>query len=111
MRTHLLTTAAAAALLAAVPAYAQDATWSQTPSSGNFNTAANWNPPTVPTGTAFFGASNVTSCRSRPIQRLADLRSTPERRHTPLQCRVLFRSPSAARASAAATSPSSIMDS
>src|SRR5215831_18979220 len=61
MRAYLLATTAAAALLAAMPAYAQDATWSQTPSSGNFNTAANWTPPTVPTGTAFFGASNITS--------------------------------------------------
>src|SRR5262245_7924413 len=61
MRAYLLATTAAAALLAAMPACAQDATWSQTPSSGNFNTAGNWNPPTVPTGTAFFGASNVTS--------------------------------------------------
>src|SRR5262245_2651947 len=63
MRTYLLTTAAAVAvaLLAAMPAYAQDATWSQTPGSGNFNTAANWTPATVPTGTAFFGASTTTS--------------------------------------------------
>src|SRR5262245_54602553 len=60
MRRYLLTTAAAAALLAAMPAYAQDATWSQTPSSSDFNTAANWTPSTVPTGTAFFGASTIT---------------------------------------------------
>jgi len=57
----LLTTAAAAALLAAIPAHAQDATWSTAPGSSDFNTAANWTPPTVPTGTAFFGASNITS--------------------------------------------------
>src|SRR5215813_11475361 len=61
MRAYLLATTAAAALLAAMPAYAQDATWSQTPSSGDFNTAANWNTATVPTGTASFGRSNVTS--------------------------------------------------
>jgi hypothetical protein len=61
MRAHLLTTTAAVALLAALPARAQDATWLVNPGSGNFNTAANWMPPTVPTGTAFFGASNTTS--------------------------------------------------
>jgi autotransporter-associated beta strand protein len=61
MRAHLLTTTAAAALLAALPARAQDATWSTAPGSSNFNTAANWTPATVPTGTAFFGASNTTS--------------------------------------------------
>ena len=61
MRAHLLTTTAAVALLAALPARAQDATWSTAPGSSNFNTAANWTPATVPTGTAFFGASNTTS--------------------------------------------------
>src|SRR5262245_16274289 len=61
MRTHLLTTTAAVALLAAMPARAQDATWSTTPGSGDFNTAANWTPATVPTGTAFFGPSTITS--------------------------------------------------
>jgi autotransporter-associated beta strand protein len=59
MRAHLLTTTAAVALLAAVPARAQDATWLLNPSSGDFNTAANWNPATVPTRTAFFGATNT----------------------------------------------------
>jgi len=57
----LLTTTAAVALLAALPARAQDATWSTAPGSSNFNTAANWTPATVPTGTAFFGASTTTS--------------------------------------------------
>src|SRR5262249_56588953 len=33
----------------------------EAPRSGNCNPADNWNPPTVPTGTAFCGASNVTS--------------------------------------------------
>jgi autotransporter-associated beta strand protein len=67
MRAYLLMTTAAVALLAAMPAYAQDATWSQTPSSGDFNTAANWTPATVPTGTAFFGASNTTSITFQPF--------------------------------------------
>src|SRR6266446_8870223 len=58
MRTHLLATVAAVALLAALPAHAQDATWLLNPGSGNFNTAANWTPATVPTGTAFFGPSS-----------------------------------------------------
>jgi len=67
MRAHLLTTTAAVALLAALPARAQDATWLVNPGSGNFNTAANWTPPTVPTGTAFFGASNTTSITFQPF--------------------------------------------
>jgi hypothetical protein len=61
MRTHLLATTAVVALLAATSAHAQDATWLQNPSSGNFNTAGNWTPATVPTGTAFFGQSNTTA--------------------------------------------------
>src|SRR5215472_15763506 len=61
MRAHLLTTTAAVALLAAIPAHAQDATWSTAPGSSDFNTAANWTPATVPTGTAFFGTSTTTS--------------------------------------------------
>jgi autotransporter-associated beta strand protein len=67
MRTHLLSTVAAAALLAATSAHAQDATWNATPSSGDFNTAANWTPPTVPTNTAIFGASNTTSILFQPF--------------------------------------------
>src|SRR5438876_12131007 len=61
MRAHLLTTTAAVALLAAMPARAQDATWSTTPGSSDFNTAGNWTPATVPTGTAMFGASTLTA--------------------------------------------------
>ena len=41
----------------ALPAWAQDATWNLN-GTGDFNTAANWTPATVPTGTAFFGVSN-----------------------------------------------------
>jgi autotransporter-associated beta strand protein len=59
MRAYLLVTTATIALLAAMPARAQDATWSTTPGSGDYNTAANWTPATVPTGTAFFGATSV----------------------------------------------------
>src|SRR6266481_6941917 len=67
MRAHLLTTTAAVALLAATSAHAQNATWSTTPGSSDFNTAANWSPPTVPTGTAFFGASNIASITFQPF--------------------------------------------
>ncbi len=60
--TRLLITALLAGVsLSAIAAHAQDATWLQNPSSGDFNTASNWNPPTVPTGTAFFGNSHTTS--------------------------------------------------
>ncbi|MET3912647.1 autotransporter-associated beta strand protein [Bradyrhizobium sp. S3.3.6] len=57
---------AAAALLAgmclaASNARAQDATWLSNPGSGSFNTAANWTPAAVPTGTAFFGATSTPS--------------------------------------------------
>src|SRR5262249_283290 len=60
MRAHWLPTAAAAALVGAMPAHAQDAPWSPAPVNSDFNTAANWTPATVPTGTAFFGASTIT---------------------------------------------------
>ena len=61
MRAHFLTTTAAVALLAATSAHSQDATWLPAPAAGDFNTAANWTPATVPTGTASFGASNITN--------------------------------------------------
>jgi hypothetical protein len=38
-----------------------DATWKKHPGSGDFDMAANWNPATVPDGTAFFGVSSKTS--------------------------------------------------
>jgi outer membrane autotransporter protein len=40
---------------------AQDATWGANPTSGDWNTAANWSPGTVPTGTATFGSSSQTT--------------------------------------------------
>src|SRR5579864_648976 len=52
---------AAAMVAASSPAAAQDATWLASPSSGDFNTGANWSTATVPTGTAFFGTSSTTS--------------------------------------------------
>ena len=60
VRAHLVATTAVAALLAATSAHAQDASWQRFPGSGDFNTAGNWNPATVPTGTAFFGNSSIT---------------------------------------------------
>jgi hypothetical protein len=42
------------ACLGTVAAHAQSATWLLSPGSGNWNTAANWVPATVPTGTATF---------------------------------------------------------
>src|SRR4051812_12111915 len=46
--------------LSAVAAHAQNATWNVN-GTGDFNTATNWTPATVPTGTAFFGPSNQTN--------------------------------------------------
>ena len=43
--------------------FAGSATWQANPTSGDWNTAANWTPPTVPNGqsdTATFAASNTT---------------------------------------------------
>ncbi len=59
----LLATTALVAVTAFAPgaARAQDATWLSSPTSGNFNDAANWNPATVPIRTAFFGTSNTTA--------------------------------------------------
>ena len=59
VRAHLVATTAVAALLAATSAHAQDATWQINPGSGDFNTAGNWRPATVPTGTASFGISTI----------------------------------------------------
>jgi len=42
-------------------AYATDATWNLNPTSSDWNTAANWTPNTVPTGTATFEVSNTTN--------------------------------------------------
>jgi outer membrane autotransporter protein len=52
---------AACAVLLADPALSQNATWLATPGSNDFNTSSNWTPATVPSGTAFFDATNRTS--------------------------------------------------
>src|SRR3954470_19181205 len=58
---HLIS---AFALVAPHLVYAGSATWNLNPTSGDWNTAANWTPATVPNGasdTATFGTSNTTS--------------------------------------------------
>ena len=50
-------------LMAATGALAGSATWNLNPTNGDWNTAANWTPETVPnreTDVATFGQSNVT---------------------------------------------------
>jgi autotransporter-associated beta strand protein len=42
-------------------ARAQNATWLANPATANFDAGSNWNPATVPTGTAFFGTSTQTA--------------------------------------------------
>ena len=64
MVTFRVLTAAALLFFAAQrPSLAGSATWSNNPSSGDWNDATNWMPNTVPNGTsdiATFGTSNVT---------------------------------------------------
>jgi hypothetical protein len=57
MRAHLLAIPVAAALLAPMPTQAQDATWGFMPNTSLYKDPSNWTPATVPTGTAFFGAT------------------------------------------------------
>jgi autotransporter-associated beta strand protein len=62
-RLGFLVTAALLLLAAQRPSFAGSATWSSNPTSGEWNTAANWVPQTVPNGTsdtATFGASTIT---------------------------------------------------
>ena len=61
---HLTLAAASLAvgMMSVAPlARAQNATWLVSPGSGDFNTATNWNPAAVPTGTATFGFSNTAA--------------------------------------------------
>ena len=80
-----------AVCLGTVAVLAQDATWSTTPGSSNWNTAANWVPPTgppaVPTGTATFGLSTTTTITVSTLTSVEpsrSTRSTPERQLIPL---------------------------
>jgi hypothetical protein len=57
-------------LLSADLTHAGSATWSSNPTSGDWNTAANWMPNTVPNGTsdvATFGTSNVTDVTNADV--------------------------------------------
>ncbi|MCP3368374.1 autotransporter domain-containing protein [Bradyrhizobium cajani] len=62
LRAALMTSSALALAwtLPATPSQAQDATWLASPSSNSYTTGANWDTGTRPTGTAYFGASNIT---------------------------------------------------
>ena len=68
--TKFLATAALVFLVAQRPSLAGSATWDQNPSSGDWNTAANWTPETVPNATtdvATFGSSNVTDVTNADV--------------------------------------------
>jgi outer membrane autotransporter protein len=58
---HLVVSLLAWVSLGADVAHAQDATWLLNPGTGDWNTAGNWTPVTVPSNTAIFGASNTVS--------------------------------------------------
>jgi outer membrane autotransporter protein len=60
MCARLLATTAAVAVLAAVPAHAQNTWLGANPGDTSFNTPGNWTPASVPTGAAFFGPATVT---------------------------------------------------
>ena len=63
-RLTFLVAAASLFLAAQRHSLAGSATWATNPTSGDWNTAANWRPQTVPnatTDTAAFGMSNVTN--------------------------------------------------
>ena len=53
--------ASAALLVTVLPAAAQNATWSSTPGTADYNTSTNWSTGSVPTGTATFGSTNSSS--------------------------------------------------
>jgi hypothetical protein len=60
----VLLTITAALVLGAPATYAGSATWNLNPTNGDWNTAVNWSPATVPNGasdTATFGVSNTTN--------------------------------------------------
>jgi len=69
-RPRFLIAAALLFLAAQRPSLAGSATWDQNPTSGDWNTAANWTPQTVPNSTtdvATFGASNVTDVTNADV--------------------------------------------
>ena len=69
-RFGLFAAAAVLFLAAQRPSLAGSATWSSNPISGDWNTAANWTPQTVPNATtdiATFGLSNVTDVTNADV--------------------------------------------
>jgi autotransporter-associated beta strand protein len=62
LRAALLASSALALAwtLPAKPAHAQDATWRTSPISVLYGDGSNWNTGSVPSGTAYFGTSNLT---------------------------------------------------
>jgi autotransporter-associated beta strand protein len=70
LRRALLASTALASMALAVaavqPAMAQDATWLANPGSGDYSTNANWSTGLVPSGTAFFDTSSITSLSFSP---------------------------------------------
>jgi outer membrane autotransporter protein len=59
-RLRALLLASTVLVIGVSTAHGQNATWLSAPATGDWNTAGNWTPATVPTGTATFGASNTT---------------------------------------------------
>jgi autotransporter-associated beta strand protein len=67
-------------LVALRAVYADSATWSSNPTSGDWNTATNWMPPTVPHGThdiATFGVSTVTEITQSTTTPLGGIQFEP----------------------------------
>src|SRR4249919_3342757 len=70
-------------LIPNAPAQAGSATWNPNPTSGDWNTAANWIPATVPNGpadTVTFGVSNIRDVSLFAVIRTVMAFSGPEAR-------------------------------
>jgi autotransporter-associated beta strand protein len=61
LRARAILLASSALVGASLPVRAQDAGWLAAPVDANFTNAANWNLAAVPTGTATFGATNIST--------------------------------------------------
>ena len=67
-------------LIPNVLSYAGSATWNFNPTSGDWNTAANWTPATVPNGradTAMFDVSNITAISQQDVIDVAEIIFNP----------------------------------